>query len=68
MRRGKKRAIVAIGHELLLLAYTLLQRGCSYQALGADDFDRLQRDGLVPSPVRRIGNVGHTVILQATAM
>jgi transposase len=63
-RRGKKRAIVAIGHKLLLIAYTLLQRGCSYRDLGGDYFDRLHHDGLLRSLVRRIEKLGHTVVLQ----
>ena len=66
-RRGKKRAIVAIGHKLLLIAYTLLQRGGSYRDLGSDYFDRLHRDGLVRSLVRRIEKLGHTVVLQPSA-
>ena len=63
-RRGKKRAIVAIGHKLLVIAYTLLQRGCEYRDLGADYFDRLHRDGLVRSLVRRIERLGHSVVRQ----
>ena len=63
-RRGKKRAIVAIGHKLLVIAYTLLQRGCSYRDLGGDYFDRLHADGLLRSLVRRIERLGHTVVLQ----
>lgn len=67
-RRGKKRAIVAIGHKLLLIAYTLLQRGCAYRDLGSDYFDRLNHDGLVRSLVRRIERLGHSVVLRpATA-
>jgi transposase len=63
-RRGKKRAIVAIGHKLLLIAYALLQRGGTYQDLGGDYFDRLRADGLVRSLVRRIERLGHSVVLQ----
>ena len=63
-RRGKKRAIVAIGHKLLLIAYALLQRGCTYQDLGGDYFDRLRADALVHSLVRRLERLGHSVVLQ----
>jgi transposase len=67
-RRGKKRAIVAIGHKLLLIAYTLLKRDCAYHDLGGDYFDRLNQDGLLRSLVRRIERLGQRVILQpATA-
>jgi transposase len=55
---------VAIGHKLLLIAYALLQRGCPYQDLGGDYFDRLRAHGLVRSLVRRIERLGHSVVLQ----
>ena len=63
-RRGKKRAIVAIAHKLLLFAYTLLQRSCEYRDLGGDYFDRLGSDRLVRSLVHRIERLGHRVVLQ----
>jgi hypothetical protein len=63
-RRGKNRAIVAAGHKLLLIACTLLQRGCSYEDSGGDYFDRLHADGLLRSLVRRIERLGHSVVLQ----
>jgi transposase len=63
-RRGKKRAIVAIGHKLLVIAYTLLARDCPYRELGSDYFDRLRADGLLHSLVRRIECLGHHVVLQ----
>jgi transposase len=54
---------VAIAHKLLVIAYTLLQRGCPYRDLGSDYFDRLHSDGLLRSLVRRIERLGHTVAL-----
>jgi transposase len=39
-RRGKKRALVAVGHSILVIAYYLLKNRLSYHELGGDYFDR----------------------------
>ncbi len=66
-RCGKKRAIVAIGHKLLLIAHYMLQHGCVYRDLGSDYFDRLRPDSLTRSLVRRLERLGHKVVLQSAA-
>lgn len=35
-RRGKKRAIVAVGHAILRIVYHMLKQGVSYRELGAN--------------------------------
>ena len=35
-RRGRKRALVAVGHTLLVIIYSILKRQTSYAELGAD--------------------------------
>jgi hypothetical protein len=45
-RRGKKRALVALGHTLLVTMYQLLKDGTTYQELGADYLDRLEPERL----------------------
>jgi transposase len=39
-RIGKKRALVAVGHSILVIAYHILKNRASYQELGGDYFDR----------------------------
>lgn len=39
-RRGGKRAQVAVGHDILVAAWHILDRGVDYHDLGADHFDR----------------------------
>jgi transposase len=63
-RRGKKRAIVAVGHTLLTIAYHLLKRKTVYRELGGDFFDRLDPDRLTRQLVRRLEKLGHKVTLQ----
>jgi len=43
-RHGKKRALVALGHTLLTIAYYVLKRGTCYIELGAEFLDRLDPD------------------------
>ena len=41
-RRGRKRALVALGHTLLVIIYHVLKRGTTYAELGPDFLDRLE--------------------------
>jgi hypothetical protein len=63
-RRGKKRATMAVGHAILVIAYSLLKRKQNYRELGADYFDKKQGDTLKRSLVRRLERLGHVVTLQ----
>lgn len=65
-RRGKKRALVAVAHSMLVVIYHVLQTGCAYQDLGADYFDRLDTDRIVKTHVRRLESLGYKVTLSAT--
>ena len=38
-RRGKKRAIVALGREILIIVYNMLKNGTEYKELGVDYMD-----------------------------
>jgi transposase len=38
-RRGKKRALIAVGHSMLVILYYLLKEGRQYADLGSDFFD-----------------------------
>ncbi len=64
-RRGKKRALVALGHTLLVMIYHLLKDQTTYRELGADYFDRLDTERLTRNLVRRLERLGHKVTLQA---
>jgi transposase len=66
-RKGKKRAIVAIAHSLLVTGYTLLWTGQKFEDLGADYFDRLDRERLTKRLLKRLEKLGHKVVLQPDA-
>ena len=66
-RRGKKRAAVAVAHTILIIAYTLLQRGTVYHELGADYFDQRNDHSLQRQLVKRLERLGYTVTLEPAA-
>jgi transposase len=66
-RRGRKRAAVAVGHTLLVIAYQLLKEGRPYEDLGADYLERLEPERLTRSLVKRLERLGHKVVLEPAA-
>ncbi len=63
-RCGKKRAAVAVGHSILVIAYSLLTRETDYQDLGPQYFDQRERTALEKRLVRRLEALGHKVTLE----
>jgi hypothetical protein len=62
-----KRTIVIVAHALLETGYTLLRTGREFEDLGADYFDRLDREHLTKRLVKRLERLGHKVTLQPAA-
>jgi hypothetical protein len=62
-RRGPKRALLAVGHTLLVIVYQVLKRRAPYRELGADFYDRLEPERLARQLVRRLEGLGHNVTL-----
>jgi hypothetical protein len=58
LRRGKKRAIVALGHAPLIIVDHALKRQTTHVELGADLLDRLDPDRLTRHRVKRLGKLG----------
>ena len=56
--RGKKRAIVAVSHSLLVVCYYMLQRKCHFQDLGVNYFDQLNHEKLTRYFVKRLTRLG----------
>jgi transposase len=72
VRRGSKRATIAVAHKLLLiayyiLAYYILRDGTCYSDLGADYFDRLNPEGLRRRLTKRLEGLGFKVTLEPSA-
>ena len=62
-RRGRKRAVMAVAHSILKIAYYLIQRGTVYEDLGADYFDKRDHDRLTRRLTHRLERLGYAVIL-----
>ena len=67
-RRGKKKAIVAVAHKLLVLAYTLIRKGERYQEPGAAYLDERLQERLLHRLTSRIERLGFTVNLEPRAV
>lgn len=65
-KRGSKRAIVAIGHKILVLAHYMLQHNTPFRELGAEYYQRLRTPSLSQSLVRRLQRLGFQVTLTPT--
>jgi hypothetical protein len=63
-RRGKKRALVAVAHTILVILYHLLKKpAATYQDLGPNYLEGLQSRQLTKHLVRRLERLGHKVTL-----
>lgn len=62
-RRGKKRALVAVGHSILVIAYHILLRKESYHELGANYFDERERERVEKRLIRRLEKLGLQVVV-----
>jgi transposase len=62
-RQGWGKAIFAVAHKILVIAYCLLQTGTPYQELGSDYFDKLHPERTARRLVERLQRLGLTVTL-----
>ena len=62
-RRGKKRAIVAVAHSILVSAYHMLLRHERYKDLGTNYFDERKKVSVVNRLLRRLDKLGVTVTI-----
>jgi len=63
-RRGKKRAIVAVAHSILVIIFHMLSKHTPYQDLGGNYFDERQRDQTTRRAVNRLQRLGYKVSLE----
>lgn len=62
-RRGKQRALFAVGHSLLVTGYYLITEDRTYEDLGADYFDKRNREAIKHRAVRQLEKLGYDVKL-----
>jgi len=64
MRRGKKRAIIAVAHSILVIAYHLIARQEPYHELGGEYFDRRNPAATAKRLTHHLEQLGYRVTLQ----
>ena len=67
-RRGKKKAIVALEHTILVISYHLIKRHELYCELGGDYFDKRRPEATAKRLVKRLEQLGYSVSLQQPAL
>lgn len=63
-RLGERRALVAVGHSILIIVWHLLSEKASYQELGGDYFDRRNADVYRVKLIRKLEALGLKVAVE----
>ena len=63
-RRGNKKAIIAVAHSILVIAYHLIQKKEPYKELGGNYFDQRRPEATANRLVKRLEKLGYAVTLQ----
>lgn len=66
-RRGRRRAVVAVGHSILTIVYRLLTDGTLYEDLGSNYFEERDRRAVERRAVSRLEALGYKVTLEPAA-
>jgi transposase len=66
-RRGHKKAVVAVGHQILEIAYYVMRDGMTYHELGPDYFQRRDLDRTMRRHVRQLEALGYVVTVEPAA-
>jgi transposase len=65
--RGHKRAVVAVGHQILEISYFVMLNGVTYEELGSDYFDKRHAERAVKRHVRQLEALGFHVTIEKAA-
>jgi transposase len=66
LRRGKRKAVVALAHSMLRSVYYMLKSGAVYHDLGPNHFDRINYDKTVKRLEKRAGELGYCLMPATT--
>ncbi len=58
VRRGKKRALIAVGHKILIAAYFILKDKVEYKELGYDYLQNLKKDKKIERHLKILKELG----------
>ena len=67
-KKGQTRAVFAVGHSILVIAWHLLANNCDYHDLGAEHFNRhTDPEARKHYLIRQLEALGHTVTVEPNA-
>lgn len=67
VRRGKKRALIAVGHKILIAAYFILKDRTEYKELGAEYLQELRKEKQIKRHLQLLKELGVDVELKNVA-
>jgi len=65
--RGHKKAVVAVAHQMLEIAYYVMRDGVTYHELGPDYFVRRDRERTIRRSVKQLEALGYRVTIEQAA-
>jgi transposase len=63
-RRGKKRAILAVAHSILIIGYNLVKHKDIYRELGGNYFDQIKPQATIQRLLKRLEDLGCQLTIQ----
>jgi transposase len=63
-RRGCKKALIAVGHKILIAAYFILKDKVAYKELGGDYLQKLRKDKQIKKHLQLLKQLGVNVELK----
>lgn len=60
-RRGKKKALIAVGHKILIAAYHILQDKVKYKELGTEHLEKLNQRKQVNRQLKKVKELGESM-------
>ena len=66
-KKGQTRAVLAVGHSILVIAWHLLANDCDYADLGTNHFDRSDPEARKRYLIRQLDALGNKVTIEPVA-
>jgi len=66
-KRGAKKAIIAVAHSILVIAYHIIKDGTTYTDLGPNYFEERDEEKIIQRYTERIERLGKTVTVTDAA-
>lgn len=65
MRRGKKRALLAVAHSILIAIYYMIKEDKEYEDLGADFYNKFNKEKKANAYMKKLKELGYNVQIVA---